>query len=92
MRWDLLLDKISCETVGIIILLTVSNFEARQQDVVSTSTFITQKYLKYKINNQNFDEYILCGLYKRLYNSISAITRHDYHGYINNIQDNTQNV
>lgn len=91
MRWDLLLDKISCETVGIIILLTVSNFEARQQDVVSTST-LTQKYLKYKINNQNFDEYILCGLYKRLYNSISAITRHDYHGYINNIQDNTQNV
>lgn len=91
MRWDLLLDKISCETVGIIILLTVSNFEDRQQDVVSTST-LTQKYLKYKINNQNFDEYILCGLYKRLYNSISAITRHDYHGYINNIQDNTQNV
>lgn len=91
MRWDLLLDKISCETVGIIILLTVSNFEARQQDVVSTST-LTQKYLKYKINNQNFDEYILCGLYKRLYNSISAITRHDYHDYINNIQDNTQNV
>lgn len=41
---------------------------------------------------QNFDVYILCVLYKIIWNSVSTITRHDYRGCIDKSWGESENV